>query len=279
MWHACFMAQDAQTQARGLLEQSLITAQTLVDNALDGITLTSMEGRVIYANAAFRALSGFGDSAVGRTLEEYYTPEEYARLAAEVLPVLLERGSWSGVLQIRRLDGTEWMGQTSSFLLKDGAGAPAGMAGFFRDVTAQLESERAQRRLQEELIRAQQRALRALGTPLMPIAERVIAMPLVGDIDTERASQIMEVLLHGIADHRADVAILDITGVKVVDTQVADALLRAARSARLLGAEVVLTGMRPQVSQTLVGLGVDLDGIVARSNLKSGIAYALSRRR
>jgi len=271
----------ARTAERELQAQvaRLITAQALVDSALDGITLTSLEGRVVYANAAFKTLSGFGEGAVGSTLDQYYDPEEYARLNAEIVPALLERGTWTGLLRIRRPDGTEWMGQTSGFLLRDAAEAPAGMAGFFRDVTAQLESERTQRRLQEELIEAQQRALRALGTPLMPIAKRVIAMPLVGDIDTARAAQIMEVLLEGITGHRARVAILDITGVKVVDTQVADALIRAARAARMLGAEVVLTGASPQVSQTLVGLGVELQGIVTRANLESGIAYALSRRR
>jgi anti-anti-sigma regulatory factor len=85
----------------------------------------------------------------------------------------------------------------------------------------------------------------------------------------------MDSLLQGIAANHAQIAIIDITGVPVVDSQVADALVRAARAVRLLGARVVLTGIRPEVAQTLVGLGIDLSGIVTRGSLQSGIAYAL----
>jgi rsbT co-antagonist protein RsbR len=102
-------------------------------------------------------------------------------------------------------------------------------------------------------------------------------MPLIGSVDSRRAQQVIETLLQGIAASGAQVAILDITGVPVVDTQVADALIRAAQAVKLLGAQVVLTGIRPEVAQTLVGLGTDLRGIVTRSSLQSGIAYATSR--
>jgi rsbT co-antagonist protein RsbR len=88
---------------------------------------------------------------------------------------------------------------------------------------------------------------------------------------------VMESLLEGVAYYQAEVAILDITGVKVIDTQVADALMRTAQAVRLLGASVVLTGIQPGIAQTLVHLGVDLSGIVTRSTLQSGIAYALSQ--
>ena len=118
-------------------------------------------------------------------------------------------------------------------------------------------------------------ALAELSTPLIPISDDTVVMPLVGTIDSRRAQQVIEGLLVGIVETRAQVAILDITGVPVVDTQVANALLRAAQAVKLLGAQVVLTGIRPEVAQTLVGLGVDLTGIVTRSTLQSGIAFAL----
>ncbi|WP_044248336.1 STAS domain-containing protein [Chondromyces apiculatus] len=104
-------------------------------------------------------------------------------------------------------------------------------------------------------------------------------MPLVGVVDSVRAQQVMNTLLEGLATSRATVAILDITGVKVVDSQVADSLLRAAQGARLLGVEVVLTGIRPEVAQTLVTLGVDLRGLVTRGSLQSGITHALQKLR
>jgi rsbT co-antagonist protein RsbR len=100
-------------------------------------------------------------------------------------------------------------------------------------------------------------------------------MPLVGTIDSQRAQQVMEALLEGISAYRATTVIIDITGVRVVDTQVAQALLQSAQAARLLGAQVFLTGIQPQIAQTLVGLGVDLSGIQTQGSLQAGIASAL----
>jgi rsbT co-antagonist protein RsbR len=128
------------------------------------------------------------------------------------------------------------------------------------------------------VIAAQQAALRELSTPIIPLTNDLVAMPLIGAIDSNRAQQVIETLLAGVADSRATTAILDITGVQVVDTQVANALLRAAQAVKLLGARVVLTGIRPEIAQTLVGLGLDLSGIVTRATLQSGIAFALAGR-
>jgi rsbT co-antagonist protein RsbR len=147
-----------------------------------------------------------------------------------------------------------------------------------RDMTKQKRAERERQAMQEQIIQAQQATLRELSTPLMPIADGVVAMPIIGTIDTMRAQQIMEALLQGIAEHNASIAILDITGVKVVDTQVAGALIRAAQAARMLGAQVVLTGISPEIAQTLVHIGAEMREMVAKPTLQQGIAYALSRR-
>lgn len=128
---------------------------------------------------------------------------------------------------------------------------------------------------QEQTIRAQAAALAELSTPLIPISDHVVIMPLIGNIDARRAQQVLESLLVGVAKNAADVVILDITGVSMVDTQVANALLQAAQAVQLLGARVILTGIRPEVAQTLVGLGVNLEGIITRSTLQSGIAAAI----
>jgi anti-anti-sigma factor len=120
--------------------------------------------------------------------------------------------------------------------------------------------------------------LAELSTPLIPISDQVMVMPLIGALDSRRAQQVLETLLHGIAERGAQVAILDITGVSVVDTHVAKALIQAAQAVSLLGAKVVLTGIRPEVAQTLVGLGVDLRGIVTHSTLQSAISFALGPR-
>ncbi|MDI1446370.1 STAS domain-containing protein [Polyangium sp. 6x1] len=155
------------------------------------------------------------------------------------------------------------------------------------DVTAQQRAQRAieqsQRaeaengRLQEEIIRMQEETLRALSTPLIPIAESVVVMPLIGTVNGTRAQQVIETLLEGVMAHRAEVAILDVTGVPVVDAEVANGLIQAAQAVALLGAEVVLTGIRPEIARTLVELGTDLRGLVTRSTLQSGVEHALRR--
>jgi rsbT co-antagonist protein RsbR len=162
----------------------------------------------------------------------------------------------------------EWFETYKNPLLNE-AGEVVGVLGTYINITA--------RKRAEAMISAQAEALTELSTPLMPIADNVIVMPLVGAIDSRRAQQIMEVLLEGISEQQAETAILDITGVKVVDTQVASALLRTAQAAQLLGAQVVLTGISSEVAQALVHLGATLGGVVTLSNLQSGITYALNR--
>lgn len=141
-----------------------------------------------------------------------------------------------------------------------------------------LRAETERVRLQEEVIHMQAVMLAELQTPLIPINEHAVMMPLVGSLDSRRAQRVLEVLLHGVTAHSAHTVILDITGVPLVDTGVANVLLQAARAVRLLGAQVVLTGIRPEVAQTVVGLGVDLSNIVTKSTLQSGIAFAMARR-
>ncbi|HEY0604195.1 MAG TPA: cache domain-containing protein [Herpetosiphonaceae bacterium] len=142
--------------------------------------------------------------------------------------------------------------------------------------TAQLRQQNeTQAQLQERVIRLQATALAELSTPLIPITDEILAMPLIGATDSRRAQQLLQTLLRGVEERRAQVAILDITGVPVIDTQVANTLLQVARAVRMLGAEFVLTGIRPEVAQTLVGLGVDLSTMTTHADLQRGIAYAV----
>lgn len=146
-----------------------------------------------------------------------------------------------------------------------------------RDITERKRAEEEHAQLQEDVIHAQREALRELATPLIPISERVVVMPLIGTMDTWRVQQVMQTLLHGIEQRPTRLAILDVTGVSMVDTRVADGLLRIAHAAQLLGAAVMLTGIRPDVAETIVGLGADLSGILTRGTLQEGIAYAMGK--
>ncbi|GIV91172.1 MAG: histidine kinase [Chloroflexus sp.] len=155
-------------------------------------------------------------------------------------------------------------------------GKAARMVGMMQNISEikAIEFERLQ--MQEEVIAAQERALRELSTPLVPISERAVALPLVGSIDQRRANLIIETLLEGVSNRGAEVVIIDITGVNTVDTFIADALIRAARAVRLLGAHVILTGISPEVAQTVVSLGADLSVFETRATLQDGIALVMN---
>jgi rsbT co-antagonist protein RsbR len=128
----------------------------------------------------------------------------------------------------------------------------------------------------ERMIQAQALQIRELSTPLIPLHAGILALPLVGTIDSYRATQIMESLLEGIAEQQADVVIIDITGVPVVDTGVGNHLLQAAQAAKLLGAQVILVGISTEVAQTMVQLGINLTQIVTLATLEAGISYAFA---
>lgn len=129
--------------------------------------------------------------------------------------------------------------------------------------------------VRERTIREQEARIRELSSPIIPLYNGILVLPLVGVIDSYRAGQIMEALLNGISQQQADVVIIDITGVPMVDTNVANYLLMAARAARLLGAQIILVGISAEVAQTIVQIGVELNDVTTRSNLQSGIEYAL----
>lgn len=178
------------------------------------------------------------------------------------------------VERMQTADGRELWVETYKAPLRGPDGRVVGLVGSFLDITARKLAEEARAHRQEQVIRAQAETLLALATPLIPVDEGVLVMPLIGAIDPARAQQILSALLDGITAHRARVAIVDLTGIHAIDAQVADVLLRAARSVSLLGARVLLTGMRAGMAQALVRLGVDLSQITTRSTLQAGIASA-----
>ena len=128
----------------------------------------------------------------------------------------------------------------------------------------------------EKTVSLQKIALQELSASLIPVFEKISVMPLVGTIDTERAKLIMENLLHGVVKHRAEVVLLDITGVPVVDTMVAHHIIQAADAVRLVGAKCMLVGIRPEIAQTIVTLGINLNDFTTTSTLQRGMEQALA---
>lgn len=127
----------------------------------------------------------------------------------------------------------------------------------------------------EHTVSLQRLALQELSAPLIPVMENITIMPLIGTIDTERAKLIMENLLEGVMRHNSEVVLIDITGVPVVDTMVAHHIIQAAEAVRLIGATCILVGIRPEIAQTIVNLGIDLSNFPTKSSLRKGFQTAL----
>lgn len=155
-------------------------------------------------------------------------------------------------------------------------GAPATQIAVV-DVTARRQAEEArhQNEAQARLLQTQEETLRALSTPLIPIGDGVLVSPLIGRFTYERATSFLETLAAGVVAQGARVAIVDVTGVPEADASVAEALVRAAQTIRLLGAEVVITGIQPPIARALVEIGAELGSLTTRGTLRDGIRYAL----
>jgi rsbT co-antagonist protein RsbR len=129
----------------------------------------------------------------------------------------------------------------------------------------------------DEVVARQRQELMEISTPIIRLWEGIVAVPLIGTLDSVRSQVVMESLLAGIVDEQAAVAILDITGVPMVDTLVAQHLMKTAMAVQLMGAECVISGIRPQIAQTIVHLGIDLREITTRATLSDALKYGLDR--
>ena len=140
-----------------------------------------------------------------------------------------------------------------------------------------LHTVKAYQKSREEVINRQQREMLELSTPVVKLWEGILALPMIGTLDSARTQVVMESLLQKVVDTGAQIAILDITGVPTVDTLVAQHLLKTVTALRLMGAECIISGVRPQIAQTIVHLGVDLQGVTTKANLADALSLALKR--
>lgn len=246
----------AEERLRHLLRASPLVIYTASVDPEVRITFVSDSVTELFGYAPESFTSGFG----------FWVKRLHPEDARRVIPQLrrvLETGQ--NGYEYRFLDSKgryRWM-LDQHRLMVDASGKPIEIVGSLLDITERKEAE--------DLVMQ-------LSTPLIPVSDQVLVMPLIGRIDEGRAGFVISTLLEGISRRRAQVAILDITGVDRVDGATATALITAAQAVQLLGAEVVLTGIRPGVAQALVQLGTDLGRIVTLGSLQAGIAYAMRER-
>jgi PAS domain S-box-containing protein len=299
------LVQRVQERSAELARQQYIL-DTFMENVPDSIYFKDRESRFTRINKALARHIEVDDpaEAVGKSDYDFF-PEEQARPKYEQEQEIIHTGQ--PILDLEEPDGGHWA-LTTKMPLRDESGEIIGTFGISRDITALKEAqaaleqayakveqqvaertaelereveerERAQAesvRLQQEVIEAQQRAIQELSTPIIPVLEGVIVMPLIGSIDTMRARDVTRNLLAGIREHNARVVILDITGVPIVDSGVAAYLNKTVQAARLKGARTIITGISEAVAETVVDLGIDWSGIETLRDLRTGLQSVLA---
>ncbi|KYF59899.1 anti-anti-sigma factor [Sorangium cellulosum] len=269
----------ARKHTEQMLERSESLLHAFLDYTPSMMVAVDVEGRLLLLNHEIEAYYGMSrEELLGKVVYDLLPPAASAsiRKANDEVAASGQPGASEHVLVYP--DGPRDYLSTK-FPIRDAEGKFYAVGTVSVDIsrTKQAEAERAA--MQRRLIEMQRATIQELITPLLPLARGVVAMPIVGTVDPARAQQILTTLLEGIAARKARIAILDITGAKDVDAHVAQSLVGAARAAGLLGTRVVLTGIKPQIAQTLTMTGADLSGIVTKGTLESGIAYALRARR
>lgn len=242
----------------------------LADNVKDyAIVLLDPKGNVARWSPSAEFIKGYRSAEiVGKHFSCFYTPEAIKRgLPDHELTVAQKEGRFEDENWRVRKDGTQFWANVVITPLRREDGTLLGFGKITRDLT--------ERRQAEERIQQQTKEILELSTPVMQVWQGVVAAPLIGSLDSARTQLFMERLLNRIVETNSPVALVDITGVPTVDTKTAQHLIETIGAVRLLGAQVVLTGVRPAIAQTLVHLGIDLSGIVTRSSLSAGLQVAL----
>lgn len=245
--------------------------QSLLDNAPNMIIVVSRDGTIQYIN---RTVNGFDGGDVVGTNQFDYINEEYKEVVRETIEQVFSTGK-PGQYVIEGTGADGGISWYSTFVgpIKNN-GEVVAVSLFVTDISDRKKAEEDLKKTQERLLSQQSQAILELSTPVIQIWDEILVLPLIGTVDTARAQQIIENLLDSIVTSQASVAIIDITGVPVVDTKVADHFIKTIEAAKMLGTEVILTGVSPYNALTLVKMGVDLGRITTKGTLQTGLKLA-----
>jgi len=249
----------------------------LLEHIPDRIYFKDKESRFLDVSASKAEGTGLSRMEFkGKTDFDFFSEEE-AKVMKEDEEGIMSSGKpvVDKVQKIELPDGKEkWLSATK-VPFYDNKGNVMGTLGITRDVTRlkTLELEKG------EKIKAQKEELEVLSTPVIDIWEGVLTVPVLGVLDSERASRISEALLTEIVEKRATAAIIDISGISAVDSAVADLLIRTAKAVKLVGAEAVLTGVGVEIAQTIADLGIDMEDLKTMATLKDGLKYVINQRK
>lgn len=212
----------------------------------------------------------------GQLMRDVLPPEQAAFFLQVVQRVIASESSETIEYEMDTLQGREFF-EATVVALELRTDSRKYAACVTRSVTERKRAEKERERLQRQMIEAQQQMLRELSTPIIPLMNGILIMPLVGSVDSTRAREIMRSLLAGIGRHRAKIVILDITGVPVVDSDVAGHLDKTIQAARLKGARTIITGVSDAVAEAIIDLGIDWSSIETLRDLQTGLLAAMEQ--
>jgi PAS domain S-box-containing protein len=236
----------------------------------DGILIADQQGRIVFVNQQIEALSGYSRHELSGQPVEMLVPGDRRpghqgyRTAYQAAPRSRAMGAEFDI-RLRRKDETEV--PVDIALSPMDADDSRIFVAVVRNVSERRELELRLRHQRDEILE--------LSTPVIQVWDKVLVLPIIGTLDSVRASRLTESLLQRIADHQAEVVILDISGAPTIDTQVAQHLLRTVQAATLMGAVSVLCGVRPETAQAIVHLGIDLGQLRSRTTLRDALQLAI----
>ncbi len=254
-------------------EETAERYRMLIEQSDDlAIYLLSPSGHIETWNKAAEKLKQYkAQEVIGKHLSIFYTKEDQERkLVEKELEEAAQTGKFEGSGWRVRKDGSRYWADVIISALRDDDGKLIGFAKVSRDAS--------ERKRQEEIIEQQKQDLIELSTPVMQLWEGILVLPIIGTLDSQRSQVVMERLLEAIVSTGSEVAILDVSGVPTVDTMVAQHLMKTMEAAKLMGAECIISGIRPEIAQTMVHLGIDLSTVKTRSTLARGLEEALRTR-
>jgi anti-anti-sigma regulatory factor/PAS domain-containing protein len=270
---------EERNQLNEELESSLQQMYSAMEAMMDGVLLTDNTGGLVYMNQKMVQMWGVPEDLLQRGDQDEFGEWITANLtnSDEVtmwIDTLVNTHEMSDIGLLECKDGRVIEYYTQPHML---ANDVVGRIWCFRDVTDRVEGEMEQERLQKAALDAQMTLVRELSTPLIPIGRNTLLMPIIGSIDEARAEQIVQTLAAGLNRYKASTVILDVVGARSVASEASRAFVQAARTIRLLGAQMMITGITPEMAQTFVSLQLELPGIQISNSLQEGLQRLVGR--
>jgi len=297
------LSTEDQDFALGALRAGQLRTRDDSDSLVDIAVPITADGQSVGVLLGQSSTNGAVDELVGTVLPQMSAAGLGVALLAALVALAMARYIAAPLRKLAAAATAVGQGQLAALPTLRGSAEVGALAGAFGQMVADLRTTQAavaeqqhmletrvyertadlQRTLAElrESVNAREQlsaTVRELSSPIIPVLDGILVMPLIGVIDSQRAAMLMDTLLRGVEHHRATMVILDVTGVPIIDTRVARTLLDAARAVKLLGTQTILVGLRPELAQTIVGLGLDLTGLSTQADLQSGVRYAMRQR-